>query len=185
MIATNIPKALSDSVIPRRTNQMYQPNQQTSLVSGQRLPPMHENPMNFLSSSIWQTSQQQQQPSTNNLIHSQSDNSENFRYQLPQFGGINKPAQPTLPNPDSQIPNASGTDSRRLQFQHPYPENEVRTEMKITPSDATSNNRSSPMYHRLFSMDPTWSVTPGSLPPTNSDNAKPLQSNFSNDRSKK
>ena len=180
-----IPKSVSDSTIPVNFHQIHRPQLQTNNTRSMQpnafsrgpLPPSMSQIQS--PSSIWQTSAQ-----TNaDLLHSHSNNPGQFQYQLPRFGGLNKPEQ-TITSINRALPNPSRSviDSGRMQFQHPYPMSEVSNEMKNSSTDANSN-RSSPMYHRLFSMDPTWSVTPGSLPTTNSDNEKSVASNFS-DRSK-
>ena len=181
----NIAKVLSESLLPSRNNQIHQhppfshDQQQTAIIDNR--PPLFGGslpfPVNQLqkTSSLWQNSRH---PTPNNNINSHSENQEQLLYQLPQFGGLNKLDQ-TLPKQSLVINPASGADPRGLQFQHPYPSNEVRTEIKSASSDAALN-RSSPMYHRLFSMDPTWSVTPGSLPPSTSENTNLLVSHFGN-----
>jgi hypothetical protein len=175
----NISKMFPDSFLPSRNNQIHQQllfshdqQHQTAIIDNR--PPLFGGSLPFPASSIWQNSQH---PIANNNISSHSENPEQL-YQLPQFGGLNKPDQ-TLPKQSPVLHPPPGADSRGLQFQQPYPSNEVRTEIKSTSSEADLN-RSSPTYHRLFSMDPTWSVTPGSLTPSTSDNRNLLQSNFGN-----
>ena len=180
-----VPKAVSDSTLPVNFHQIHRPQLQTTSTRNMQTNAFSRGPLPASMSqiqspsSIWQTS-----PQTNaDLLHSHSNNPGQFQYQLPRFGGLNKPEQTITPiNRALPNPSRSVIDSGRMQFQHPYPMSEVRNEMKNSSSGANSN-RSSPMYHRLFSMDPTWSVTPGSLPTTNSDNEKSIASNFS-DRSK-
>ena len=188
-IKSNIRHAFSDSIIPKGSGEMYQPQRPSHIEPHQQpssainltfpRPSLHGGHLPF-------PSQQQEQPSpmwptsqrlfTNTSIHSQSDNSEQFRYQLPQFGGLNK-LQQTISKQEMPTQSPSGIDPHHLQFQHPYPTNEVHPEIKTTSSNTC--NKSSPIFHRLFSMDPTWSVTPGSLPPTNPDGGNIIaQSNF-------
>ena len=110
-------------------------------------------------------------PSNNSLSHSQSDMTEQLRYQLPKFGGINRTEQSFAFNNDAVLNPTPGISSDKLQFNYPYPANEVRNQ--ISNSSDGSLNRASPMYHRLFSTDPTWSVTPGSLAPPNAESPIP------------
>jgi len=173
---SNMPNSLSDLLISQRTNQMYSkqptnPNKYQYHSFPQNLNMATQSPnmqLPFPSneqinrSTLWPGSQQLQ---SDNLGPSQSELAEKFRYQLPQFGGINRTEQPLPTKNPGSSKSISGIASDNLQFTQPYPKNEVRSE--IMDSSDASLNRASPMYHRLFSMDPTWSVTPGSLQPPN------------------
>jgi len=175
--SSNMPNSLSDLLISQRSNQIYSkqpinPNKYQYHSFPQNLNISTQSPnmqSTFPSneqvnrSTLWPSSQHLQ--SDNNLDPSQSELAEKFRYQLPQFGGLNRSEQPFPTKNSGSSKSFSGTTSDKLQFTQPYPKNEVRSE--IMDSSDVSLNRASPMYHRLFSTDPTWSVTPGSLQPPN------------------
>ena len=179
LTSPNMPNPLSDSLISHRSNQVFDKDLRiqndyqhrsfpqnlhlASQVSSELLP-INSN-LQPISSTMWQS--KQAHPSNNNLSHSQSDMTEQLRYELPKFGGINRTEQSLAFNNDSVLNPIPGISSDKLKFDHPYPANEVRNQ--ISNSSDGFLNRASPMYHRLFSTDPTWSVTPGSLAPPNSE----------------
>ena len=145
-----IPKSVSDSTIPVNFHQIHRPqlqtnnnrNMQPNAFSRGPLPPSMSQIQS--PSSIWQTS-----PQTNaDLLHSRPNNPGQFQYQLPRFGGLNKPEQTVTPiNRALPNPSRSVIDSGRMQFQHPYPMSEVSNEMKNSSTGANTN-RSSHMYQR-------------------------------------
>ena len=177
LVLNTIPNAISDSLISHKSHHLYSQGQITpneylshSYHNNRSLAPQMLGTQMQLptqpvqnASSIWPSYPQHRLNA--NLDHLQSDVADRFRYQLPQFGGISG-TEKSLPTTNSVFSNSkSEIESDKLQFTHPYPSNKVRDQINNSSDDST--NRASPMYHRLFSTDPTWSVTPGSLPPTN------------------
>ena len=191
LTSPNMPNPISNSLISHRSNHMFDKDlriqndyQHRSFPQNLHLAsqvlsehiPVNSN-LQPTASTMWPS--KPVHPSNNNLSHSQSDMTEQLRYQLPKFGGINRTEQSLAFKNDAVLNTIPGISSDKLQFNHPYPANEVRNQ--INNSSDGFLNRASPMYHRLFSTDPTWSVTPGSLAPPNSESPIPdrlIQSNL-------
>merc|ERR1712179_527561 len=178
LVLNTIPNAISDSLISHKSHHL---NSQGQITPNEYLSHSYHNNRSLAPQMLGTQMQLPTQPVPNassiwpsypqhrlnaNLDHLQSDVADRFRYQLPQFGGISG-TEKSLPTTNSVFSNSkSEIESDKLQFTHPYPSNKIWKNTLNNSSD-DSTNRASPMYHRLFSTDPTWSVTPGSLPPTN------------------